>query len=143
MRSLRAILCVSARYIIPWIYRCFQVLTIPKAFNERVQYYAQLQSISDSLREAEWTGAVDEAITASNALQAELDGKIKTGKARERYVRLISHPSPFLSRSDSLPNSFNILQRKEMTKKRAAFSVAAYAFVSHSFVSWRSLIGLR
>ena len=95
MRSLRAILCASARYIIPWIYRCFQVLTIPKAFNERVQYYAQLQSISDSLREAEWTGAVDEAITASNALQAELDGKIKTGKARERYVRLISRTSPF------------------------------------------------
>ena len=51
-----------------------------------VRYYKQLQSISDSLKEAEWSGSVDEAIAASNTLQAELDGKIKTGKARERYV---------------------------------------------------------
>ncbi|VDB95380.1 unnamed protein product [Peniophora sp. CBMAI 1063] len=58
-----------------------------KAFNERVQYYKQLQSISDSLKEAEWQGGVDEAIEASDALQAELDGKIKTGRARERYLQ--------------------------------------------------------
>ncbi|KZV72312.1 hypothetical protein PENSPDRAFT_576385 [Peniophora sp. CONT] len=58
-----------------------------KAFNERVQYYKQLQSISDCLKEAEWSGPVDEAIAASNAMQAELDGKIKTGKARERYLQ--------------------------------------------------------
>ena len=71
-----------------------------------MQYYKQLQSISDSLKEAEWNGPVDEAITESNALQAELDGKIKSGKARERYVRwlhraLLTH----LTRSRIAPAS--------------------------------------
>ncbi|KAI0321149.1 SNF2 family N-terminal domain-containing protein [Amylostereum chailletii] len=57
-----------------------------RAFNERIQYFRQLQEISDSVVEVEWDGSAASAIEESRTLQGELDGKINTGRARQRYL---------------------------------------------------------
>ncbi|KAH9943662.1 SNF2 family N-terminal domain-containing protein [Amylocystis lapponica] len=57
-----------------------------KAFNERISYFRQLQEISDTVAEADWEGDVRDAITTAQAEQNELDAKINTGKARQRYL---------------------------------------------------------
>ncbi|KAF8259089.1 SNF2 family N-terminal domain-containing protein [Lactarius quietus] len=58
-----------------------------KAFNERILYFRQLQEISDSVREAE-LGEVDVEVALRNnrAAQAELERKINTGRARQRFL---------------------------------------------------------
>ncbi|KAH9068111.1 SNF2 family N-terminal domain-containing protein [Lactarius deliciosus] len=49
-----------------------------KAFNERILYFRQLQEISDSVRDAEWGD------------EAELERKINTGRARQRFLAHLS-----------------------------------------------------
>jgi hypothetical protein len=57
------------------------------------RYFRQLQEISDSVKEAEW-GDVDAglALQRNGVAQAELERRINTGRARQRFVRPI--PSP-------------------------------------------------
>ncbi|KAH7911867.1 SNF2 family N-terminal domain-containing protein [Hygrophoropsis aurantiaca] len=57
-----------------------------KIFNVRILYFRQLQEISDSVSEVIWEGGVVAAIEASEAEQIELEGKINTGRARQRYL---------------------------------------------------------
>ncbi|KAH7925001.1 hypothetical protein BV22DRAFT_1034512 [Leucogyrophana mollusca] len=57
-----------------------------KVFNERILYFRQLQEISDTVAEVVWEGGVDVAMGILEAEQAELDGKINTGRARQRYL---------------------------------------------------------
>ncbi|OCH83870.1 hypothetical protein OBBRIDRAFT_786844 [Obba rivulosa] len=57
-----------------------------KAFNERILYFRQLQEISDTVAEAEWEGEVDVAVATARAEIAELDVKMNTGRARQRYM---------------------------------------------------------
>lgn len=52
------------------------------------RYFRQLQEISDSVREAEQGGVdVELALQNNRAAQAELERKINTGRARQRFVR--------------------------------------------------------
>lgn len=52
------------------------------------RYFRQLQEISDSVREGEWGElGVEEALQNNSAAQAELERKINTGRARQRFVR--------------------------------------------------------
>ncbi|KAI0246671.1 SNF2 family N-terminal domain-containing protein [Lactifluus subvellereus] len=62
-----------------------------KAFNERILYFRQLQEISDSVKEAEW-GDVDVglALQRNGVAQAELERRINTGRARQRYLTHLS-----------------------------------------------------
>lgn len=57
-----------------------------KAFNQRILYFRQLQEISDSVAEVVWDTTVNDAIDETNAEQRELDVKINTGRARQRYL---------------------------------------------------------
>ncbi|KAJ7595983.1 SNF2 family N-terminal domain-containing protein [Mycena floridula] len=57
-----------------------------KAFNQRILYFRQLQEISDSVTELELERSVEETIVASQVEQAELDGKMNTNRARQRYL---------------------------------------------------------
>jgi E3 ubiquitin-protein ligase SHPRH len=51
------------------------------------RYFRQLQEISDSVREAEWGDIdVESALQKNRAAQAELERKINTGRARQRFV---------------------------------------------------------
>jgi hypothetical protein len=51
------------------------------------RYFRQLQEISDSVREAEWgDDDVELALRKNRAAQAELERKINTGCARQRFV---------------------------------------------------------
>jgi hypothetical protein len=52
------------------------------------RYFRHLQEISDSVMEEEW-GVVDVevALRKNCAAQAELERKINTGRARQRFVR--------------------------------------------------------
>jgi E3 ubiquitin-protein ligase SHPRH len=54
----------------------------------RLRYFRQLQDISDTVMEVEWEGLVEDAIQENNMLQTEITGKIKTARARQRYVRM-------------------------------------------------------
>lgn len=49
-------------------------------------YFRQLQELSDTVAEATWEGPVVEAITRVENERAELDVKINTGRARQRYL---------------------------------------------------------
>lgn len=62
-----------------------------KAFNERILYFRHLQEISDSVMEEEW-GVVDVevALRKNCAAQAELERKINTGRARQRFLTHLS-----------------------------------------------------
>ncbi|KAH9837867.1 SNF2 family N-terminal domain-containing protein [Rhodofomes roseus] len=57
-----------------------------RAFNERISYFRQLQEISDTVAEAEWEDSVDVAMANVAREQAELEKKIDTGRARQRYL---------------------------------------------------------
>jgi E3 ubiquitin-protein ligase SHPRH len=61
-----------------------------KAFNQRILYFRQLQEISDSVAEVTWESTVDAALQESAAEQNELEAKINTSRARQRYLEHIA-----------------------------------------------------
>lgn len=50
------------------------------------RYFRQLQEISDTVTEITWEGDVRVAIASARADQTDLDAKINTGRARQRYL---------------------------------------------------------
>lgn len=63
---------------------------IRKAFNERVQYFAQLQEISDSVADPEIEGRTDDAIEGCRAELVVLSAFINERRARYRYLSNLS-----------------------------------------------------
>ncbi|KAI9509909.1 SNF2 family N-terminal domain-containing protein [Russula earlei] len=63
-----------------------------KAFNERILYFRQLQEISDSVGEAQRHDVDDVglALQRNHLAQAELERRIITGRARQRYLTHLS-----------------------------------------------------
>ncbi|KAG2361595.1 SNF2 family N-terminal domain-containing protein [Suillus spraguei] len=61
-----------------------------KIFNERILYFRQLQEISDTVTEALWEGTVASAMEECAAERMELEGKINTSRARQRYLSYLS-----------------------------------------------------
>ncbi|KDR77994.1 hypothetical protein GALMADRAFT_244962 [Galerina marginata CBS 339.88] len=58
-----------------------------KAFNERILYFRQLQEISDSVAEVEWEeSSAAAAIQVCQTEKNQLDAKINTTRARQRYL---------------------------------------------------------
>ncbi|KIK38243.1 hypothetical protein CY34DRAFT_402958 [Suillus luteus UH-Slu-Lm8-n1] len=57
-----------------------------KIFNERILYFRQLQEISDTVTEAIWEGTVVLAMEECTVERMELEGKINTSRARQRYL---------------------------------------------------------
>lgn len=57
-----------------------------RTFNERIQYFRQLQEVSDTVADIEWEGHVSEAIQQNEEETNKLDVKINTGRARQRYL---------------------------------------------------------
>ncbi|KAF7984569.1 hypothetical protein HWV62_13783 [Athelia sp. TMB] len=57
-----------------------------KAFNERILYFRQLQEISDSVAEVTWDHSVTEAIEQCDQEKQELEVKINTNRARQRFL---------------------------------------------------------
>ncbi|KAG1750477.1 SNF2 family N-terminal domain-containing protein [Suillus paluster] len=57
-----------------------------KVFNERILYFRQLQEISDTVTEAVWDGTIALAMEECAAERIELEGKINTSRARQRYL---------------------------------------------------------
>lgn len=57
-----------------------------KAFNQRILYFRQLQEISDSVMEVVLEKSVEETLEDCKAEQADLDAKINTKRARQRYL---------------------------------------------------------
>lgn len=64
---------------------------IRAAFNRRIQYFRQLQEISDSVAEVEWEEVtVEAALQKCQADKTELENRVKTTKARHRYLSNIA-----------------------------------------------------
>ncbi|KAI0742548.1 SNF2 family N-terminal domain-containing protein [Daedaleopsis nitida] len=61
-----------------------------RAFNERIAYFRQLQEISDTVTEAMWEGSLQDALKDIRQEQAGLETKIKTARARQRYMENLS-----------------------------------------------------
>jgi E3 ubiquitin-protein ligase SHPRH len=57
-----------------------------RAFNQRVLYFRQLQEISDSVAEIELDATIDIMLQRYAAEEVELDQKINTNRARQRYL---------------------------------------------------------
>ncbi|KAK1231675.1 hypothetical protein PQX77_005198 [Marasmius sp. AFHP31] len=57
-----------------------------RAFNQRVLYFRQLQEISDSVAEVEYEGTREEALEETRKEIADLENKVKTNHARQRYL---------------------------------------------------------
>ncbi|KAL0068237.1 hypothetical protein AAF712_004622 [Marasmius tenuissimus] len=57
-----------------------------RAFNQRVLYFRQLQEISDSVAEVEYEGTREEALEGTRNDMADLENKVKTNHARQRYL---------------------------------------------------------
>ncbi|KAL5520312.1 hypothetical protein ACEPAG_9526 [Sanghuangporus baumii] len=58
-----------------------------KAFNDRVQYFRQLQELSDTVRDVEWEGSVDDAINKSHEDEERIEREIIKQQARRRYLK--------------------------------------------------------
>ncbi|KAH8114834.1 SNF2 family N-terminal domain-containing protein [Phellopilus nigrolimitatus] len=57
-----------------------------KAFNNRIQYFRQLQEISDTVRDIEWDGSLAESLEETNAEENEINTSINKHRARQRYL---------------------------------------------------------
>ncbi|KAK0216540.1 SNF2 family N-terminal domain-containing protein [Armillaria nabsnona] len=57
-----------------------------KAFNQRIMYFRQLQEISDSVTQVTWEKTFDEAVQECEAEKATLEDRLKTSRARQRYL---------------------------------------------------------
>ncbi|KAI9456133.1 SNF2 family N-terminal domain-containing protein [Lactarius psammicola] len=109
-----------------------------KAFNERILYFRQLQEISDSVREAEW-GNVDAELALRNnsAAQAELERKINTGRARQRFPPIspqLTHLSEAQDAGDGEAEEGCILCRGEFI--RGYITQCAHVFCEDCMKSW-------
>ncbi|KZT68625.1 hypothetical protein DAEQUDRAFT_671213 [Daedalea quercina L-15889] len=62
------------------------VTHLRRAFNERISYFRQLQEISDTVEEATWEGSVEDTLADLAHEQVELEKKIETWRARQRYL---------------------------------------------------------
>ncbi|KAH9919617.1 SNF2 family N-terminal domain-containing protein [Fomitopsis serialis] len=62
------------------------LVPLRRAFNERISYFRQLQEISDTVAEAAWGDSVEVALADIARDQAELETKITTGRAHQRYL---------------------------------------------------------
>ncbi|KAI0035543.1 SNF2 family N-terminal domain-containing protein [Vararia minispora EC-137] len=99
-----------------------------KAFNERILYFRQLQEISDTVMEAEWDGYIEDAVQQSNELLAEMNDKIKTARARRRYLS-------YLAQEGAEEEDYGcILCRCEF--KRGFLTECAHAFCEDCMKSW-------
>ncbi|EJD05157.1 uncharacterized protein FOMMEDRAFT_81201 [Fomitiporia mediterranea MF3/22] len=58
-----------------------------KAFNDRIQYFRQLQELSDSVRDVDWEGSIDDAIEKTHVDEDTTDKNINERRARQRYLR--------------------------------------------------------
>ena len=54
------------------------------------RYFRQLQEISDTVAEVEWTGTLADAITANGNALSSFETKINTARARQRYMDNLS-----------------------------------------------------
>lgn len=61
-----------------------------KAFNDRISYFRQLQELSDTVAEALWEGSAIDGIAKAEAEKKELEVKINTGRARQRYLEYLA-----------------------------------------------------
>ncbi|PFH49282.1 hypothetical protein AMATHDRAFT_148016 [Amanita thiersii Skay4041] len=66
------------------------LVAIRKAFNQRVQYFRQLQEISDAVREVDQGRTVEEAIQECTNEWRELQARINTNRARYRYMMYLA-----------------------------------------------------
>ncbi len=57
-----------------------------KTFNDRIQYFRQLQEISDSVADVVWNGPVGDALAETAEEDARLLRDINKSRARQRYL---------------------------------------------------------
>ncbi|KIY47840.1 hypothetical protein FISHEDRAFT_44377 [Fistulina hepatica ATCC 64428] len=65
------------------------IALLRRAFNQRILYFRQLQQISDTVEELKYELTLENALADTRLELAELDAKIKTNRARQRYLQQI------------------------------------------------------
>lgn len=58
-----------------------------KVFNDRIQYFKQLQMLSDTVVEVEWEGAIQDAINLSKTKEDSLVTSINHKRAQARHLQ--------------------------------------------------------
>ncbi|KIJ47249.1 hypothetical protein M422DRAFT_249098 [Sphaerobolus stellatus SS14] len=67
-----------------------ELASFRKVFNDRIQYFRQLQELSDTVMDAEWEGYIQEAIDATKAEEDALVTNINLKRAQGRHLENIS-----------------------------------------------------
>ena len=68
----------------------FELASFRKVFNDRIQYFRQLQELSDTVMDAEWEGHVIGAINQTKAEEDALVTTINLKRAQGRHLTNIS-----------------------------------------------------
>jgi E3 ubiquitin-protein ligase SHPRH len=63
-----------------------ELASFRKVFNERIQYFKQLQELSDTVVEAEWEGDVRDAIESSKKEEDKLQMIVNAKRAQQRHL---------------------------------------------------------
>ncbi|CCM02285.1 uncharacterized protein FIBRA_04372 [Fibroporia radiculosa] len=104
-----------------------------KAFNERISYFRQLQEISDTVAEAAWEGDVADAIVNIHTENRDLETKINTNRARQRYLDYLAK-----SQEEGTVDEDErccVLCRSEFT--RGYITPCAHVFCESCLKEWR------
>ena len=67
-----------------------ELASFRKVFNERIQYFKQLQELSDMVVEAEWEGDVQDAIASSKTEEDKLQMLVNHKRAKQRHLESLA-----------------------------------------------------
>ena len=67
-----------------------ELATFRKVFNDRIQYFKQLQELSDTVMEVEWDGDVRNAIQSYKAEEDSLITTINRKRAQARHLESLA-----------------------------------------------------
>ncbi|KAF8439971.1 SNF2 family N-terminal domain-containing protein [Boletus edulis BED1] len=73
-----------------------------KVFNDRIVYFRQLQEISDTVAEVQLEGPLVDAMQSIRLDNANLEAKIKTGRARQRYLEHLAEDGSRVDNDDAV-----------------------------------------
>ncbi|KLO16506.1 hypothetical protein SCHPADRAFT_823117 [Schizopora paradoxa] len=104
-----------------------------KTFNDRIQYFRQLQEISDSVADVEWIGPLENVLVETAEEEARLVSDINKSRARQRYLDNLVSTKKGTNEEDEDEKSC-ILCKCEFTK--GFITHCAHVFCEECLKAW-------
>ncbi|KAI5120240.1 hypothetical protein M0805_007544 [Coniferiporia weirii] len=100
-----------------------------KAFNDRIQYFRQLQELSDTVRDVEWEGSLDEAIAETHTEEDTISKSLNKHRARQRYLENLAGND-----EEDEEDNYCILCKSEFT--RGFITQCAHVYCEGCLKAW-------